>query len=587
MIKRLLLASASLPLFALAAPAHAEGEINTDTTCSNSSAWMKDPGWTVEDGECVATNATRMKMLHQMTDQIKAGHWYEMTFTVTDYTSGYLRPFVGVNMPASAPLGSWVAVEDEEDVPDNFVTSTGVDTTSYTPRASHSGLDGTGPGDSADSIGAFRFGCNHAGFGLTDPIVYPNMQAPHLHEFYGNSGIHAARDQDSWTSEDFRTRGGSTCDNEGSKGRIALNRSGYWIPGMLDGEGNAIKARGITIYYKGEPNPDLNYTGEISPPGAAAALCGTSSPTATCANIPRHLRMTFGWKSSTGTLGPTDGSAFAGFHLSCFGASPGPDAGAEISDRWATLAEAMASDQCPIGSQLHVEMIFPNCWDAQHIDSPDHRSHVAYMQSGQCPATHPVAITGISIQVFYTVDQAFRDGKWRLSSDEMAGTCTGTAVTLGSSSTTVGCTYHGDYWEGWSPTIREKWYNQCILAHNTCSNDFGDGTGMKHDDAGYVGDTNGSSGGNYQRPDEKEPLTNYGMGRDYTANGTYTVRIRAPRDGVWGFMGLDNFNGKVDNITIHEVSGAKPIAALDLNGFRGFAGGSFGGGGAGASYAKP
>lgn len=39
---------------------------------------------------------------------------------------------------------------------------------------------------------------------------------------------------------------------------------------------------------------------------------------------------------------------------------------------------------------------FPTCWDGVNLDSPDHRSHVAYPESGtlesggRCPSTHPV-----------------------------------------------------------------------------------------------------------------------------------------------------------------------------------------------------
>jgi Domain of unknown function (DUF1996) len=34
----------------------------------------------------------------------------------------------------------------------------------------------------------------------------------------------------------------------------------------------------------------------------------------------------------------------------------------------------------------------PNCWDGVNLDSPDHRSHMAYPVGSRCPATHPVNI---------------------------------------------------------------------------------------------------------------------------------------------------------------------------------------------------
>jgi hypothetical protein len=50
---------------------------------------------------------------------------------------------------------------------------------------------------------------------------------------------------------------------------------------------------------------------------------------------------------------------------------------------------------CPQG--IRATIIFPSCWDGVNLDSPDHRSHVAYSNAGglgtpNCPKTHPVAI---------------------------------------------------------------------------------------------------------------------------------------------------------------------------------------------------
>ncbi len=33
---------------------------------------------------------------------------------------------------------------------------------------------------------------------------------------------------------------------------------------------------------------------------------------------------------------------------------------------------------------------FPQCWNGRDLDSPDHKSHMAYPVNGDCPATHPV-----------------------------------------------------------------------------------------------------------------------------------------------------------------------------------------------------
>jgi hypothetical protein len=32
-------------------------------------------------------------------------------------------------------------------------------------------------------------------------------------------------------------------------------------------------------------------------------------------------------------------------------------------------------------SLLQLDVIFPDCWDGRHLDSPDHKSHMAYSRN--------------------------------------------------------------------------------------------------------------------------------------------------------------------------------------------------------------
>ncbi len=47
------------------------------------------------------------------------------------------------------------------------------------------------------------------------------------------------------------------------------------------------------------------------------------------------------------------------------------------------------------------------CWDGKNLDSPDHKSHVAYPASGSfettgpCPASHPVRIPQVMYEVMW------------------------------------------------------------------------------------------------------------------------------------------------------------------------------------------
>ena len=59
---------------------------------------------------------------------------------------------------------------------------------------------------------------------------------------------------------------------------------------------------------------------------------------------------------------------------------------------------------CPGG--IRATLIFPSCWDGKNLDSPDHRSHVAYapgsaLAGDKCPSTHPVRIPQVMYEIMY------------------------------------------------------------------------------------------------------------------------------------------------------------------------------------------
>jgi len=68
-----------------------------------------------------------------------------------------------------------------------------------------------------------------------------------------------------------------------------------------------------------------------------------------------------------------------------FGGAP-----CDSADTW-----AFPSKPCPGG--IRSTIIFPSCWDGKNLDSPDHKSHLAYSGTGglgfgSCPTTHPVRV---------------------------------------------------------------------------------------------------------------------------------------------------------------------------------------------------
>lgn len=58
------------------------------------------------------------------------------------------------------------------------------------------------------------------------------------------------------------------------------------------------------------------------------------------------------------------------------------------------------------------------CWDGVNLDSPDHKSHVAYPVGGTfetgapCPSTHPVKIPQLFFEIMWDTRQFNDQSKW-------------------------------------------------------------------------------------------------------------------------------------------------------------------------------
>ena len=306
----------------------------------------------------------------------------------------------------------------------------------------------------SDPVGAFRMICGAGQLAYDDPLVYPGQPGKsHLHQFYGNLGVNANS-----TFSTIRTTGGSTCGDPTAS--YAVNRSGYWMPAMLDGAGNVVKPVYVAIYYKRIPASDPRCT--RSNPGSIG----------NCVGIPTGLRFITGYNMQGGT---TDVTAF----FYCNG-------GTGTSSALKTNITDVIPN-CPLGSggNLTLNIGGPDCWDGVNLDSPDHRSHVSHssyvwdpslpnpnggtgLSYQRCDDAHPYHIPQMTLIAFYTLDANFAANKWHLSSDEMTP------------GTIPGSTFHADYIEGWSPTVRDGWLKNCINAHMSCQGgELGDGTQIK------------------------------------------------------------------------------------------------------------
>lgn len=321
--------------------------------------------------------------------------------------------------PSAAPVPATVAAAPTSLLPyiDNArIPSAAVGFSSARIQASNDT-----PKQNTDGTGQFRFTCDFSHMSYDDPIVFPGKQgAAHLHTFFGNTGINYAS-----TQESIEKSGNSTC-----AGGTA-NRTGYWVPAVIDTkDGTPVKPSDILVYYKSDLLP-----------GA------TTKP------FPAGLRMVAGDMRSTGPQDGTDWGCSA------------PD-GTELVKG----AKSIPAN-CPAGSTIISTIEFPMCWDGVNLDSPDHKSHMAFQvwnndkRIVQCPASHPVQVPTLTEKIRYLVTDEGASARWRLSSDNYSKDLPG------------GFSIHADWFNGWDPKVQAIWLKNCLQAARDCHGYLlGDGT---------------------------------------------------------------------------------------------------------------
>ena len=270
--------------------------------------------------------------------------------------------------------------------------------------------------------GKFRTVCNVSHYSYDDPIVFPGQAGyAHLHTFFGNTGIDADT-----TSANIRTVGNATCRGG------TINLSGYWVPAMIDTSNNRpVVPRTILIYY-------------------ATGLWTYMDDGSQMMPFPAGLKMVTGDAKATTAVNPGN--------YTCMMLGPG----------YARAGlEGVSSIPTCVTTEDELWMIvkFPQCWDGVNLDSPNHRSHMAFPEENpnphaagrayRCPTSHPVVIPEIKYQIMFTVPSpASNMANWKLASDNYVG--------LG------GYSIHGDWMNGWDQTIADAWVLSCVRARRDC-----------------------------------------------------------------------------------------------------------------------
>jgi hypothetical protein len=92
---------------------------------------------------------------------------------------------------------------------------------------------------------------------------------------------------------------------------------------------------------------------------------------------------------------------------------------------------------------------FPDCWDGKHLDSANHKSHMAYSRNGKCSKSHPVAVPAISLFYLYVMPNAPSSSDIYLAS---GGQFSG----------------HADFINAWNQADLKKLVNNCLNRYRHC-----------------------------------------------------------------------------------------------------------------------
>ncbi len=252
--------------------------------------------------------------------------------------------------------------------------------------------------------GVWQVFCDANHYAKDDPIVMPGQPgAFHMHSFYGNTSTNANSTTDSLMAAS------SSCGREMQN----TDHSAYWVPSLYkqqsDGSLKHVTSSGQTVFVYYE-RPGGSAGPRIQP-------------------FPNGLRMIAGNHMATSTQPDSV------LYWACGGGGGGPHYG-----KIPTCNEP--------GQPIHATVNFPNCWDGVHLDSADHKSHMAYGNAqGTCPSSHPVSLP----RVVYNLDY-----------EGIAG---GPSYSLASGNP---YSMHADFFAAWDVRVQNALVSECLNTPRDC-----------------------------------------------------------------------------------------------------------------------
>ncbi len=265
------------------------------------------------------------------------------------------------------------------------------------------------PPGNAGNLAEFRADCTYSHRKADDPIVFPGLPgASHMHSFVGNKAVDAGT-----TAGDLMKFTASTC-------KPAVDHSAYWVPTLYDAATKKpVETTGFRVYYRSIRN---NSAGIMPMPNGLREIAGDAKKKV-----------------------PTPRGSQGQFYCAFYGPGNIDGDSRSTNGNWPI---------CGKPAHLHFTLQFPDCWDGKHLDSPNHKDHVAFGTDKGCPAGHPVRIPALTFEITYGVTGA--KAGYYLSSDPD-----------GRSASSM----HGDAFLMWDAKAMNQRVRNCIAQRRTCNND--------------------------------------------------------------------------------------------------------------------
>ncbi|TAQ88826.1 hypothetical protein B7494_g2843 [Chlorociboria aeruginascens] len=241
----------------------------------------------------------------------------------------------------------------------------------------------------AQSMTMLRFGCSQVVIDRLDPLVNPGLiPSPHVHQIVGGNAFNA-----SIPSTDVSTLAScTTCE-------FSQDFSNYWTANLY------YKARNGTYKRVNQGSAALQFNDNFSTQigGGTLVYYVSAQPGSITAFKP-------GFRMLVGDVNQRTANTTLKYQ-NCYRCYTGPNFGGDVSAPCqSTTIDTQGFPTAPCLGGIRSNVLFPTCWDGVNLDSPNHEDHVAYPVTGPatfltlggaCPASHPVRIPQVMLEVVW------------------------------------------------------------------------------------------------------------------------------------------------------------------------------------------